>query len=274
MASRREESIQRRGEQFTATPEGQEALAQRGGNGKPTLRLDETGVIFGSFDELWRWCTGVSRSALIPDAYRNKPEDIMVAVQMGLEIGLRPMTALQNIGVVNGKPSPYGEILMALIRGAGVMDESVFEEHFEYDSQGNLVAAVSTMARVGGKPRTERFTIEDAKQAGLWMSGVGWKKYPKDLLLWKARHRNEKALFSDITHGLVPRELAEGDLPAEKTVRVEQVSALDDLVERAAARKAAEELHASTEPPVYDEPTRQREPGEDEEKLEDWKDGE
>ena len=204
----------------------------------PKVALGRGGVEFKSFDELWNWCSGVARSALIPDAYRSKPHDIMVAVQMGMEIGLRPMTALQNMAVVHGKPSLYGEIVMALIRQAGVMDEAVFAEHYEYSSDGQVQAAVSVMGRVGGSPRTERYTVEDAKQAGLWGSGQGWKKYPKDMLLWKARHRNARALFSDVTHGLMPRELAEGDQPATTVEQVDPAEGLDELVRKHAARAA------------------------------------
>lgn len=213
----------------------------------PALALGDAGVSFSSFAELWDWSQGVARSALIPDAYRGKPHDIMVAVQMGMEVGLRPMTALQNIGVINGKPGLYGEIILGMIRGAGVMDESAFAESFERDRDGNVVAAVSTMARVGGAPRTERFSVEDAKQAGLWMSGVGWKKYPRDMLLWKARHRNEKALFSDVTHGLVPRELLEGDQPERTVEQIERPSGLDDMV-RQYREELAEPIDVEAEP--------------------------
>ena len=41
-----------------------------------------------------------AKSQLVPKEYRNQPEDIMLAVQLGSEVGLRPMQALQNIAVI------------------------------------------------------------------------------------------------------------------------------------------------------------------------------
>jgi hypothetical protein len=41
----------------------------------------------------------LSRSQMVPKNYQNKPEDVLVAVQWGYEIGLAPLQALQNISV-------------------------------------------------------------------------------------------------------------------------------------------------------------------------------
>ena len=230
------------------------------------LGIDRTGVRFESFSELWAWSQGVAKSALIPSSFRGQPHDIMVAVQMGMEIGLRPMTALQNMAVIKGRPSLYGEIVLGLVRGAGVFDEAAYAETVARDDKGAPLGVVVTMARVGGRPYTSAFSVEDAKQAGLWMSGDGWKKYPTDMLLWKARHRCIRALFSDVTHGLGIREADEGDAGGEPAgaVQVEQVSALDDLVARfGATRTTAREVEYDAETGEVLETTPEREPGEE-----------
>ena len=51
----------------------------------------------------------LAKSQMVPKQYQGKPEDILVAVQWGYEIGLAPLQALQNISVINGKPSVYGD---------------------------------------------------------------------------------------------------------------------------------------------------------------------
>ncbi len=43
---------------------------------------------------------------------------VLVAMQWGAEIGLAPMQALQNIAVINGKPSVYGDAAMALVQAS------------------------------------------------------------------------------------------------------------------------------------------------------------
>jgi hypothetical protein len=53
-----------------------------------------------SFSELVQFAQMAAKSQLVPKEYRNQPEDIMLAVQLGSEVGLRPMQALQNIAVI------------------------------------------------------------------------------------------------------------------------------------------------------------------------------
>ena len=50
-----------------------------------------------SFSELVQFAQMAAKSQLVPKDYRNQPEDIMLAVQLGREVGLRPMQALQNM---------------------------------------------------------------------------------------------------------------------------------------------------------------------------------
>ena len=58
----------------------------------------------------------LAKSTIVPRHYQNKSGDILVAVQMGAELGLKPIQALQNIAVINGKPSVYGDALLALVQ--------------------------------------------------------------------------------------------------------------------------------------------------------------
>jgi len=174
------------------------------------------GIEFESAEALWTWCVKTSKSSLVPKAYIGKPEDIMVAVQMGMEIGLKPMTALQNIGVINGSPSVYGPIIVALVRNSPFFCEQSFME--TVGGKGDEVTASVTMRRKpDGKPLTKSFSVEDAKRAGLWGKDV-WKKYPTDMLTWRARHRVITALFADVTHGLAIHA------PGEKGIAIEEAA--------------------------------------------------
>jgi hypothetical protein len=58
-----------------------------------------------AFTELVEFAEIAARSNLVPKDYRGRAEDILLAVQLGSEIGLRPMQSLQNIAVINGRPA-------------------------------------------------------------------------------------------------------------------------------------------------------------------------
>lgn len=57
----------------------------------------------------------VAVSKFCPKDFVGKPADILVAVQWASEVGLSPFTAMQNMAVINGKPSLYGDGLLAVI---------------------------------------------------------------------------------------------------------------------------------------------------------------
>ena len=77
-----------------------------------------------SFSELVQFAQMAAKSQLVPKEYRNQPEDIMLAVQLGSEVGLRPMQALQNIAVINGRPAVWGDALPGLCKASPVYDTS------------------------------------------------------------------------------------------------------------------------------------------------------
>ena len=157
-------------------------------------------------------------SSMVPRAYQGKPQDIMVCVQWGYEIGLAPMQALQNIAVINGKPSVYGDAAMALVQASPVCEG--VEEYMEGEGTPNPVA-VCIAHRKGRKPVTAKFSVEDAKRAGLWGKQGPWQAYPKRMLAMRARGFALRDAFPDVLKGLITAEEAQ-DFPDEakpKTTR-------------------------------------------------------
>lgn len=150
-------------------------------------------------------------SAMVPRAYQGKPQDIMVCVQWGYEIGLAPMQALQNIAVINGKPSVYGDAAMALVQASAVCED--IEEYFENEGTPNPVA-VCIAQRKGRKPVVAKFSVEDAKRAGLWGKQGPWTAYPKRMMQMRARGFALRDAFPDVLKGLITAEEAQ-DYPDE-----------------------------------------------------------
>jgi hypothetical protein len=157
----------------------------------------------------------LASSSMIPKQFQGKPEDVLVCVQWGCEIGLAPLQALQNIAVINGKPSIYGDAAMALVQASSVCED--VEEYFEGEGTPNPVA-VCVARRKGRKPVTVRFGIDDAKRAGLWGKQGPWSMYPKRMMQMRARGFALRDAFPDVLRGLITSEEAqdfvESQLPA------------------------------------------------------------
>ncbi len=155
-------------------------------------------------------------SSMVPRAYQGKPQDIMVCVQWGYELGLAPMQALQNIAVINGKPSVYGDAMAALVQASPVCDG--IDETFEGVEGTGEFAAVCIARRKGRQPVTIKFSVNDAKRAGLWNKQGPWTQYPKRMLQMRARGFALRDAFPDVLKGLISAEEA-ADYPDDAKPR-------------------------------------------------------
>jgi len=165
----------------------------------------------------------LASSSMVPKAYQGKPQDVLVCVQWGYEMGLAPMQALQNIAIINGKPSVYGDAAMALVQASAVCED--VEEFFEGEGTINPVA-VCVAKRKGRKPVTAKFSVEDAKRAGLWGKQGPWSAYPKRMMQMRARGFALRDAFPDVLKGMITAEEAQ-DYPDEA-----KPSAVKDITPR------------------------------------------
>ena len=159
-----------------------------------------------SFSELVQFAQMAAKSQLVPKEYRNQPEDIMLAVQLGSEVGLRPMQALQNIAVINGRPAVWGDALPGLCKASPVYHDIV--ETWENEHEPDALVAVCIAKRHGSTPVTARFSVMDAKRAGLWTKAGPWQTYPRRMLQMRARSFALRDAFPDVLKGLISVEEA------------------------------------------------------------------
>jgi hypothetical protein len=103
----------------------------------------------------------------------------------GQEIGLPPMTSLQMVAVINGRPGVYGDALPGLAMSKRLIRD--MQEHFEGEPGKDDYTAVCDVTRPNGTVVTQRFSVADAKKAGLWGKAGPWTQYPRRMLQWRAR---------------------------------------------------------------------------------------
>ena len=171
-----------------------------------------------SFGELAQFAQMAAKSALMPRDYQGKPENIMLAVQMGSEVGLAPMQAIQNIAVVNGRPAIWGDAMLGLVKASGLLADIIEK----VEGEGDNMTATCTVKRANSSPVTVSFSVSDAKKAGLFGKQGPWQQYPKRMLQMRARGFALRDAFPDVLKGLISAEEAQ-DIPAstpEKPARI------------------------------------------------------
>lgn len=139
-------------------------------------------------------------SDIVPKDYQRKPGNILVAMQWGAEIGLQPLQAMQNIAVINGRPSIWGDAMLALVRSSGLLD--FIREEVSEDGQ----KATCTVKRKNEEPVISEFSMEDAKKAGLSGKQGPWSQYPKRMMKLRARSYALRDVFPDVLKGMAIAE--------------------------------------------------------------------
>lgn len=172
------------------------------------MSVGSTGIQLSSLDEMLRFASMVLDSGMAPKGYK-KPEEIVVAIQMGFELDMKPLMALQSIAVINGMPAVWG-------KGAfgKVISSKVYERHEEsFEGEGVTRKAICKIWRKGNpNPHIGTFSYDDAKTAAL-LSKDTYQKYQDTMFMWRARSRAFDA-FSDVLKGFAIAEVVM-DYPPE-----------------------------------------------------------
>lgn len=164
------------------------------------------GLALATFDDAYRFAKVVAGTDFAPKDFRGKPEACMLAIQAGSEVGLSPMQSLQSIAVINGRPSIWGDAAMALVQASPVCE--YVREYVEGDGE-NLTAVCEAKRRGYPAPTVVRFSVADAKKAGLWGKSGPWQQYPSRMLALRARGFALRNAFADALRGLITAEEAQ-----------------------------------------------------------------
>lgn len=177
-----------------------------------------------SFDQALRLCDMIANSDLAPKDYKGKPGNVLIAMQLGMEIGLKPMQAIQNIAVINGRPTVWGDAMLALVQASHLC-----EYIKETIKDGKAYCAVK---RVGQDEHIATFSMDDAKKAGLIGKPGPWSQYPERMLQMRARGFALRDKFSDVLKGIVMREEVEDYQVIQEDKKESAASFIDQLVEQ------------------------------------------
>jgi len=165
-------------------------------------------------DEAMRFADMLAGSSIVPKDYIGKPGNCLVAIQWGMELGLQPMQAMQSIAVINGRPSLWGDAMLALVKAHPAF------EWIKEECDGNV--AICTIKRRGEPEVVQSFSMEEAKRAGLTGKQGPWTQYPKRMLQMRARGFALRDAFPDALRGVVSAEEAR-DTPAERDMGAAEV---------------------------------------------------
>lgn len=85
---------------------------------KPQVQQPQTNNLT-SFSQNWNMAVQLSKSDIIPDNYKNKPQNVVIAIGLANQMQLDPFTVMQNLAIIKGKTSWSGSFCKTLIERTG-----------------------------------------------------------------------------------------------------------------------------------------------------------
>lgn len=172
----------------------------------PVMAKSGFSLVAGNFEEAMTIAKMLAGSKLVPQQYQGHPEDVLIACSWGESLGLKPLSALNAIAVVNGRPQLFGDALKALIMKHGTIEEQWDNEHGIW---------TMTAHRKGFPDVTWSYGYNDAIAAGHVSYnpqsntfGLGarkseaWVKYTKRMCQLKCRNFVIRDAFPDVIQGI------------------------------------------------------------------------
>ena len=160
-----------------------------------------------NFEQALTFSQYLADSDLVPKDFKGRPGNCLIAIQWGAELGLKPLQAMQNLAIINGRPSLWGDAVIALVRASPLC------EYVNESDDGTT--ATCKVKRRGESEQARTFSMDDAKAAGLAGKQGPWTQYPKRMRQMRARAFALRDVFPDVLRGLpVAEELM--DMPTER----------------------------------------------------------
>ncbi len=150
-----------------------------------------------TFDQALTFSQYLAESDMVPKQYRGKPGDCLIAMQWGMEIGLKPLQALQSIAAINGKPNLYGDAGKALLLSHGCIIEE--DDTRVVEANGRARCKIT---RPGRPPVERTFSLDNAKTAGIWGKEGPWRTYPWRQMAWRAFWFAARDAAADLLRGM------------------------------------------------------------------------
>ena len=190
----------------------------------------------------------LAASDLIPKSLGGRKENVAIVLMLGHEIGVPGVAALQNIFIVNNRPSIYGDLATALVRRSGLVEKL----SYSFDGAGPTLKCTAIGQRKGDKEaHTVVYTWADAVLAGHTGKDT-YIKNPKDMIMWKTLHRLFKFLWPDVLKGLVIREIAAEEIQEAEVVPQVVVEAPAPVAIAATVATPVEGKRKAGRPPKVD----------------------
>ncbi len=186
----------------------------------PNVAMTQGGFAPADMEQAWRFANALARCNFVPDTYRGKPDDCLIALDLAGRLKTHWLAVMQHVYMVHGRPGMDAVLTIGLVNQSGQF------EPIQYEVQGDTVTAPNYRVRA-----YSRRTGSEAVLYGPWIdwplvksegwydkSGSKWKSMPEQMFhyragkWWQSRHCPEMTLgmpSTDELHDMSERKPVE-----------------------------------------------------------------
>lgn len=151
----------------------------------------------GGFEQMKEVATLLSKSDLVPDHFKQRPANIIIALEFAHRANVSPFAAMQSMFVISGKPGMSAAMAISLARQARVW------KHLRYEVAGKgetlAVRAIATLD--DGIEISETVTYQQANADG-WTKNPKYKSLPELMLKYRAATFLIRTHFPEVLFGM------------------------------------------------------------------------
>ncbi len=137
------------------------------------------------FEHLWRVGTALANSQLVPQQFRQKPEDCFIATQMALSLHCQPLQVLQNLYIVHGSPGFSAKFAIALANSRGPFEDVIHFKTIGEKGKPSFGVTASAVIKKTGRVVERTVTMDMAEKEG-WTSNKKYQSIPEQMLSYRA----------------------------------------------------------------------------------------
>lgn len=165
--------------------------------------------IFGTSDNFimaMQMAKALSSSTIVPSTFQKNDANCLIAIEQAQRLKVSPLMVMQNLYVIQGRPSWSSKFLIAAINNSGKFDmELQFDE--TKDKNGKPFSCTAWTMKNGRRVEDMEVNMDMAKDEGwLGKNGSKWKTMPQLMLRYRAASFFSSLNCPELTMGLYTRE--------------------------------------------------------------------
>lgn len=160
------------------------------------------------FSDMWKIATQYSKSDLVPENYKGKPQNVIIALGMAQKTGFDVYTIMNNLNIVKGKASWSGSFCRTLIEATGLYKDLDLIEVGERGKDTWGYYAQATRKTDGKIVKGATVTMGMANTEG-WLKNPKWKSMPELMLQYRCMAFFARVYASSAINGIQTAEEVE-----------------------------------------------------------------